>query len=89
MKHRRRRSAFPTLKMAQLGMASWQVILRRTAMMAGNTCSPAEYQRMVAEKTAAMLATGTRLATGRASMSALIAPWHSRATANAKRLRKK
>jgi hypothetical protein len=89
---RRKRSslfAVPTM-LAQLGAASFEVIARRTMMMATGACSPAEYRRMVAEKTAAARITAKRLATGggRVSATALLTPWHSRATANAKRLRK-
>jgi hypothetical protein len=92
MKHRTRRSAARApLMFAQMSLASWEVIGRRGLMMLRNTCSPAEYRRMVAEKHAAALATSARLATsgGFASLTALMAPWHSRVTANAKRLRKR
>lgn len=95
MKRRRRakspKAAFLPLTMAQLAFASWETIARRTLMMASNTCSAAEYQRMVAEKNAAALETAALLAKGggRASAASLLAPWHSRATANAKRLRKR
>ena len=58
-------------------------------MMAQNTCSVAEYNRMVAEKTAAALDIARVLASPRSvSAEALLRPLHSRATANAKRLRK-
>ncbi len=73
--------------LASLGTASFQTIAMRSAMMASGTCSPAEYQRMVREKTTAALQTSMRLATWPpASATALLAPWHSKATANAKRL---
>jgi hypothetical protein len=87
----RRSSATVPLVMAQLTMASWEVIARRSMMMLANTCSPAEYRRMVREKQAAAAATATRVAMtgGAASLGALLAPWHSRATANVKRLRKR
>jgi hypothetical protein len=87
MKKRRIHANLP-LMMAQLSLASWEVVLRRTTMMAQNKCSPAEYRRMVAEKSAAAKATGALLASGRATAANLLTPWHSRATANAKRLRK-
>lgn len=82
--------ALPTM-MAQLGMASFEVIARRTLMMATGNCSPAEYQRMMHEKTAAMTNTVMHFATscGQASAESLLAPWHSGATANVKRLRGK
>ena len=57
-------------------------------MMAQNTCSPAEYNRMVAEKTAAALDIGLLLVSPGVSAEALLQPLHSRATANARRLRK-
>jgi hypothetical protein len=46
---------------------------------------------MFSEKAAAAMSTGFKLMSsfGQASMSSLMAPWLSRATANAKRLRKK
>jgi hypothetical protein len=46
---------------------------------------------MVHEKAQAAMETGLRLASGggQASFASLMAPWYSRVTANAKRLRKK
>jgi hypothetical protein len=75
---------------AELGVASAQVIMRRTMMIATGACSPAEYRRMVGEKAAAVAATSLLLVKsgGRASPKSLLAPWHARATANAKRLRR-
>jgi hypothetical protein len=73
---------------AELAWASWETIIHRTVMMAQSTCSPAEYQRMFDEKTAAALEIGALLFSPRgASAEVLLTPWHSRATANAKRLR--
>ena len=57
-------------------------------MMAKGTCSPAEYQRMVAEKAIAAQRSMVALMTGKSLTSALM-PYSSRARANAKRLRKK
>ena len=75
---------------AELAWASWETIARRSLLMAQNTCSAAEYNRMVAEKTAAVLEIGRVLAsTGNVSVEALLKPLHSRATANAKRLRQR
>ena len=69
--------------------ASWETIARRTLMMAQSTCSPAEYRRMLHEKAGAAMETAKLLsAPYGASAEALLKPWHSRATANAKRLRK-
>jgi len=91
MRHRKRGSPFtlPTM-MAELGFASFEVVARRSLLMATGACSPAEYQRMMHEKMAAATSAILRLATsgGFASASSLLAPWHSRATANAKRLRR-
>ncbi len=75
--------------MAELAWASWETIALRTLMMAQNSCSLAEYNRMIYEKTAATLEISRVLASPvSASAEALLKPWHSRATANAKRLRK-
>jgi hypothetical protein len=91
MKARKRRKAasLPSL-MTNLTLASWETMARRTMLIAQNTCSPAEYQRMVSEKAAAAMESGMKLffSGGLASMTSLMAPWSSRATANVKRLRK-
>jgi hypothetical protein len=87
---RRRRATLPfPFMLAELAFASWETIARRMLMMADGTCSPAEYQRMVFEK--AKAAQRSSRATSRRSRnpSALLAPWHKGATANAKRLRRK
>ncbi len=76
--------------MAELTLASWETIARRTCMMVGGTCSPAEYQRMVLEKTQAAQHSAIVLMSGRTrDLTAALAPWHGRATANARRLRRK
>jgi hypothetical protein len=82
----RRRRALP-LMVAELMMASWETIARRSVMMAKGTCSPAEYRRMAMEKAAAMQLSALAVMGGRGKRQAL-APWHKRATANAKRLRR-
>jgi len=74
--------------MAEMVMASWETIARRTAMIARGTCTPAEYQRMVLEKTAALQQSAIAMMTGRGKKAAL-APWQKRASANARRLRRK
>jgi hypothetical protein len=87
MKKRSRRiSAASPLMMAQLAAASWETIFRRSVMMAQGTCSPAEYQRMVSEKAAAMRLSTQALLSGRGG-AAVMAPFLSRASRNAKRLR--
>jgi hypothetical protein len=73
---------------AELMMASWETIARRSLMMVQGTCSPAEYQRMVKEKAAAMQLSGLAMLRGRGKRQ-MLGPWHKRATANAKRLRLK
>lgn len=76
--------------MAELAWASWETIARRSLMMAQNTCSQAEYKRMVSEKMSATLEISRAMAaTGSLSAEALLKPLHSRATANAKRLRQR
>jgi hypothetical protein len=76
---------------AELVVSSWETIARRTWMMAQGRCSPAEYRRMVGEKVWAAYLSGVALAStrGNAAAAAALKPWHRRATANAKRLRKK
>jgi hypothetical protein len=74
--------------MAELAIASWETIARRSAMIARGVCTPTEYQRMVMEKTAALQQSAMAVLTGRGQKAAL-APWHKRATANARRLRRK
>jgi len=74
---------------AELAWASWETVMHRTMMMAQGTCSLAEYQSMVDEKTAAALEIGGLLfSPNGTSAQALLTPWHSRATANATRLRR-
>jgi hypothetical protein len=74
--------------MAELALASWETIARRTAMIARGACTPAEYQRMVMEKAAALQQSALAVMTGQGEKAAL-RPWHRRATANARRLRRK
>jgi hypothetical protein len=88
MKRTYRRPRPLSLMMAELAIASWETIARRTTMIARGVCTPAEYQRMVMEKTAALQQSAMAVLTGRGQKAAL-APWHKRARANAKRLRRK
>ena len=76
------------MMMTELAMASWETIARRTAMIARGTLSPTEYQRMFMEKAAALQQSALAVMTGRGKKAAL-SPWHKRATANARRLRRK
>jgi hypothetical protein len=87
----RRKTVSVSVMMTGLMLASWETILRRTLLMAQNKCSPAEYWRMVKEKTEAAAVSGLTLAAGggRASVKTLLAPWYARAKSNARRLRSK
>jgi hypothetical protein len=76
------------MMMAELTMASWETIFHRSVMMAQGTCSALEYQRMMSEKAAAMQAAAAAMITGKGE-AAVIAPFLTRARANAKRLRRK
>jgi hypothetical protein len=80
----------PTM-MTELMLASWETVTRRALLIAENKCSPAEYSRMLSEKAEAAAATGLTLISsgGRATPVSILAPWHRRAVANARRLRKK
>lgn len=75
------------IMMARLTAASWETIFHRGVMMAQGTCSAAEYQRMSMEKAAAAQSSMMALMTGR-SPAAVMAPYVTRARANAKRLRR-
>jgi hypothetical protein len=89
MKKRRSSSPFALpMMMARLTAASLETIFHRTTMIAMGKCSPAEYRRMVAEKATAAQRSAAALMTGK-SLTAAMAPYSTRARANAKRLRKK
>lgn len=87
---RKRTASLPSL-LTELTFASWETIARRSLMIAQNSCSPAEYQRMIAEKAQAAAESSMILMAGggRTPMAALLEPWRKRARANAKRLRRK
>jgi hypothetical protein len=76
------------MMMAQLAVASWETIARRTLMMAQGVCTAAEYRRMAAEKVAAVQISAAAIMRGR-GQAAVLAPFVVRARANAKRLRRK
>lgn len=82
--------ALPFL-MTELALASWETIFHRTMMMAQGTCTQAEYARMVTEKVAAAQYSAIALAKPWTSIepAAVLAPWHRRASINARRLRRK
>jgi hypothetical protein len=91
MKKRKRRRAAPPLPLmvAELTWASWETMARRAWMMADGSCTTAEYQRMVLEKTGAAQRSALALMLPGVTLAAAMAPWHGRAVANARRLRKK
>jgi hypothetical protein len=90
MSRRKRRPTSLPIMIAELMLSSWETVTRRALMMAQGSCSAAEYRRMVNEKALAAYRSGLVLASRRSDgvMLAALAPWHRRATANAKRLRK-
>ncbi len=73
--------------MTELAVASWETVWHRTALMMTGECTAAEYQRMVVEKMSALHLAGTAMMTG-GDAEAVLRPFHKRATANARRLRK-
>ncbi len=92
MKARKRRQQLSlAVMMSDLMLASWETITRRSLLIVQNKCSPAEYRRMVNEKAEAAARSAVRFVSGggRATMTSLLVPWRTRATANARRLRKK
>ena len=89
-KRKRASSSLLPHTMLELALASWETIGRRSLMMARGTCSPAEYARMVQEKVTAFRRSSALLRRSKPpTLTALIAPWHSKATANARRLRRR
>jgi hypothetical protein len=70
----------------ELAIASWETVWHRTALIATGECSPAEYERMVAEKLKAFYQSTMAIAAGKDAEDVL-RPYHKGATANAKRLR--
>ncbi len=86
---KRSHPAFLPFDMADLALASWETITRRSWMMLSGSCPPAEYQRMLQEKMEAVCASAMAAAftPGPSMMSAALAPFTRRARANAKRLR--
>lgn len=90
MKIRKVKAVTLPLAMTNLTLASWETIAHRMLLISQNKCSQAEYLRMFSEKTQAAMETSLALmsSSGQASVASLMAPWLSRAAANAKRLRK-
>jgi hypothetical protein len=76
------------MMLTRLTFAAWETVFHRSVLMASGTCSPAEYWRMGSEKAAAMQKSIDAVMAGRGQAAAL-APFVTRARANAKRLRGK
>ena len=70
-----------------VAIGAFGIVVSSSLMMAQGTCSAMEYQRMVAEKAAAAQSATLALMTG-GSPTAVLAPYVTRARANAKRLRR-
>ena len=79
--------ALPVI-MAELAIASWETIFHRTVMMVQGTCSADEYERMVTEKADAMHHSALALVNA-GSDEEVMAPFLTRAQANARRLRER
>ncbi len=75
--------------LAELVLSSWETMARRTWMMLDGSCSSAEYQRMVREKADAAHHSALAMLTFPGDLARALAPWHRRAGANARRLRRK
>ena len=73
--------------MAELTTASWETMWHRTALMMSGACTPAEYTRMMTEKMRAIQLSSAAALAGE-SPEAILHPFHKRATANARRLRR-
>jgi hypothetical protein len=75
------------LMMTELAAASFETVWHRTALMMTGACTPREYERMITEKMHALHLSTAAAVTGE-SLEAVLRPFHTRATANARRLRK-
>jgi hypothetical protein len=75
------------MMLAELTTASFETIWHRSALMLSGECTLVEYERMVSEKMHATRLAAAALISGD-SAEAVLRPFHKRATANAKRLRK-
>jgi hypothetical protein len=75
------------MMIAELTAASFETIWHRTALMMSGQCTLTEYERMMSEKMQATHLATAALMNGD-SAEAVLRPFHKRATANAKRLRK-
>lgn len=90
MRKRNRGLQPPLLMLAELAIASWETAMHRGRMMAAGRCSAAEYRRMVMEKLRAAERSALALMKPRSlRLDAALRPWHRRARANARRLRRR
>jgi hypothetical protein len=90
MKSHKKRAAPPLpFMLAEMAVASWETMMIRSMMMATGNCSMIEYQRMVLEKTHAAQLSAKAMMASNGDVEGALAPWHSRAVANAKRLRRR
>ncbi len=88
---RRKGRALPNsglMLMAELAAFSWETMAHRMRMIAEGTCSVLEYQRMVIEKIEAASLSSAALLSRKPTLRRALAPWHRRAGANARRLRR-
>ncbi len=84
----KRRSVDLPFMIAELAAASWATIYHRALLIAQGTCSVAEYERMMTEKSAAMQRSLAAFQAGKGH-AAVLAPFLTRARANARRLGRK
>ena len=75
------------LMLAELTAASFETMWHRTTLMMSGECTSVEYERMLTEKMRAIQLSTAALVNGD-SLEAMLHPFHKRATANARRLRK-
>lgn len=94
MKRIVKKKAAPTSRLpwdfADLALASWETIARRSWLMLSGACPPSEYQRMLHEKFEASCDAAVAMAftPGMGMAAAGLAPFTKRARDNALRLRK-
>ena len=92
MPRKRRKSSVPLplpLMWMELSLASWETITRRNLLMLDGSCTPAEYQKMVAEKMLAAQQSALLALSPAATAASLLAPWHKAARSNSRRLRRR
>ena len=75
------------LMLAELTAASFETMWHRTTLMMSGECTSNEYERMLTEKMRAVQLSTAAMVSGD-SLEAMLHPFHKRATANARRLRK-